>query len=66
MPQKFIDTWGTTTKGYPYEVTYKEVQPDMQTTLQTLRSNYTYLKTPKDHAHMWVQDICQMLLFSQD
>ena len=29
VPQKLVDTWGTTTKGYPYEVTCKEEQPDM-------------------------------------
>ena len=51
MPQKLVDMWGTTTKGYPYEVMHKEEQPDVQTTLQTLRNSYTYLKIPKDHAH---------------
>ena len=66
MPQKLVDMWGTTTKEYPYEVMHKEEQPDMQTTLQTLHSSYTYLKIPKDHAHMWVQGIYQLLLFSWD
>ena len=29
MPQKLVDMWGTTTKGYPYEVMCKEEQPDV-------------------------------------
>ena len=66
MPQKLVDMWGTTTKEYPYKVMRKEEQPDVQTTLQTLRSSYTYSKVPKDHVHIWVQGIYQLPLFSQD
>ena len=66
MPQKLVDMLGTTTKEYPYELTYKEERADVKTTLGTLRSSYTYLKIPKDHAHMWVQGIYQLLLFYRD
>ena len=52
VPQKLVDMWETTTKEYPYEVSCKEEQPNVQTTLQTLHSSYTYLKIPKDHVHM--------------
>ena len=66
MPQKLVDMWETTTKEYPYEVMRKKEQPDMQMTLQIWQSSYTYLKIPKDHVHMWVQGIYQLLWFSQD
>ena len=66
MPQKLVDMRETTTKEYLYEVTRKDQQPDMRTTLQTLCSSYTYLKILKDHQHMWVQGIYQLLLFSRD
>ena len=46
---------------------HKEEQPDMQTTLQTLCSSYTYLKIPKDHAYIWVQGYLSIaVLFSWD
>ena len=66
MHQKLVDMWGTTTKGYLYEVTRKEKQPDVQTTLRILCSSCTYLRIPKDHAHLWVQGIFQLPLFSRD
>ena len=66
MPQNLVDTWGTTAKEYLYEVMRKEEQTDVETTLQTMCSSYTYLKIPKDHSHMWVQGIYQLPLFSQD
>ena len=66
MPQKLVDTQGTTNKVYPYEVMHKEEQTDVQMALGTLRNSFTYQKIPKDHAHMWVQGIYQSLLFSWD
>ena len=48
---------GTTTKDYPYKVMHKKEQFDMEMTLQSLHNSYTYLKIPKNHAHMWVQGI---------
>ena len=52
MPHKLINTQGTTTKEYPYEVTHKEEQLGEQMALQTLCSSYTYLRIPKDHAYI--------------
>ena len=66
MPQKLINMQETITKEYLYEVMHKEELLNMQTTLQTLHNSYTYLKIPKDHIHMWVQGIYQLLLFSWD
>ena len=64
MPQKLINNQGTISKKYLYEVTCKEEQLNVQMTLQILHSSYTYLRIPKDHAHMWVQGIYQLPLFS--
>ena len=66
MPQKLVDMKETTTKEYPYKVVRKEEQLDMQITLRTLHSSYTFLKIPKDHAHIWLQGIFQLPLFSWD
>ena len=64
MPQKLINMQVTITKEYLYEEIRKEEQLNMQTALQTLHSSYKFLKIPKDCAHMWVQGIYQLLLFS--
>ena len=66
MPQKLINMQEPTTKEYLYEEMHKEEQLNMQMTKQILHSSYTYLKIPKNYAHMWVQGIYQLLLFFQD
>ena len=66
MPQKLVDKWGTINKQYPYEIIHKKELHDMQMTLQTLHSSYTYLKIPKNYAHMWVEGIYQLPLFFGD
>ena len=52
MPHELIKMQETITNEFLSKVMHKKELFNMQMTLQILHNNYTYLKIPKDHAHM--------------